>query len=179
MAWRLRANVQHIYKLIFTWNLRMGDRGWNFPWLDPRWRSLVISRILWKRFTQISEWKTHGCTTSVVQRSVSICTSISIRSCRDRLQRFTGLPLWDTMVVTWFRYPVKLVRRWEFMLRNCWTSMELTTWFQSISRMTLPVSTWIEKWSLKKSTVWTTSSSVLRRSFDSREASMTEQSVRS
>ena len=54
--------------------------AWQFQGNDEKW------------FTQISEWKTHGCTPSVVHRCVSICTS--------RLQRTTRLLFGDTMVVT-------------------------------------------------------------------------------
>ena len=39
---------------------------------------------------KILEWKIHGCTSNVVQHSIS--TSTSIRSCRDRVQRTTRFP---------------------------------------------------------------------------------------
>ena len=82
------------------------------------------------------------------------------------------------MMIIWFRFTVKLIRKWEFILRNYWTSMERTFPFQSISRKTLSISPWIEKWSLKKSTVETTSSSNWRRRINSPKTSMKEQGAR-
>ena len=72
----------------------------------------------------------------------------------------------------------KLVREWEFILRNCWTSMEWTSSFQSVSRKALSISIRTEKRSLKKSTVRTTPNRVLRRRINSRESSMADQRTR-
>ena len=67
-----------------NFGLRLGD-GSFYDWIPDgeAWR---------KWFAQISEWKSHECTLSVVQHCISICSSTSIRSCRDRdrVRRTTG-----------------------------------------------------------------------------------------
>ena len=50
--------------------------AWQFPGFDEKW------------FAQISEWKTHWCTQSVVQR------------CRDRVAKDDKISSWDMTVVT-------------------------------------------------------------------------------
>ena len=53
-------------------------------------------------------------------------------------------------------------------------NMEITTLFQCVSRMTLPISTWIGKWGLKKPTVWEMLSRILRKAVKSRETNLAE-----
>ena len=82
-----RSCSQHIP--IELWSRR--SRRWKFLRLDSRWWSLAIPRLRRKRIAQISEWKTHGCTRSVVQHCISICTSTSISGCWDRVLGTTRL----------------------------------------------------------------------------------------
>ena len=84
----------------------------------------------------------------------------------------------DMTVVTWFRFTVKLVREQACTVGNCWTSMEWAILFQSILKRMLSISTWTEKWSLKKPTAWATPSRVLRRRINSRETSLAERIAR-
>ena len=190
MAWRLRTNTCHIGELIFNWKLRMGKdefghksggqhtsitlqsrrmRRCKFPWLDSRWWSLAISRIRRKWFSQISGGKTHGCIRIVEQQRIRLCISTSITSCGDRMQRTTRL-LCETQWWLHDSYPQQdLVRKWEFILRNCWTSMERTSLVQFVFRMIHPISTWTGKWSLKKPTMWERPISILRKRVNSRE----------
>ena len=56
--------------------------------------------------------------------------------------------------------------------------MEWVILFQSILKRMLSISTWTEKWSLKKYTAWKTPSSVLSRRINSRERSMAERIAR-
>ena len=140
----------------------LSDCQW---WMDSWWWSLAISRIRWKLIAQRSEWKAHWCTQSFVP------------CCRDRVQRTTRF-----LPRTWrWTHDSYSQQHWSGNGTSFWETGELvrerTNSFRSISK-TFSISTWTEKWSLKKSTAWTAQSSVLRRWINSRETSTAQRTAR-
>ena len=96
----------------------IGD-GSFYDWI-PDGENLAFSRIRWKWFAQISEWKINGRTRSVEQQRISLCISTSIKSCGDRLQRTTRM-LCETQ---WWLHDSYSQQSWSGNENSFWEIVE-------------------------------------------------------